>query len=69
LPFGVEWFRLERAIVRDHEIDIDWDQRSGLSIRVDGQPAGHAPVGRSLSMEIPDDWDRPRATLRRALLG
>lgn len=52
LPAGLEWFRLERAIIGDLEFDVEWDQRSGLSVRLDGQPVGHAPVGRSLTIDL-----------------
>ena len=69
LPSGVEWFRLERALVGEHEIDIEWDQRSGLAIRLDGQPAGHAPVGRTLSIDLSWNIDVPRGNSHRATIG
>lgn len=69
LPSGVEWFRLERALVGEHEIDIEWDQRSGLAVRLDGQPAGHAPVGRMLVIDLSWNIDVPRRHGHRAAIG
>lgn len=52
LPTGIEWFKLERVVIGDHELDVEWDQRTGLAVRIDGQPAGHAPIGRALRLHL-----------------
>lgn len=66
LPFDLEWFRLERVFVGDTEFDVHWDNRGGLGVWVDGKPAGHAPVGRSLIFGLQSssrDADRRDATV------
>lgn len=52
LPFGLEWFRLERVTIGEYELDIRWDNRGGLSVWLDGKVVGNAPVGRSLILDI-----------------
>ncbi|MFO0947080.1 MAG: hypothetical protein U1D30_14245 [Planctomycetota bacterium] len=57
LPFSLEWFAVEGAFVGNHEIEVHWDHRVGLTVRVDDKLAGHAPVGQSLSIALPDHWE------------
>jgi hypothetical protein len=54
LPFGLQWFRLDRVAVADHEIAVEWDSRAGLTLTLDDRPAGHAPVGRSIAARLAD---------------
>ena len=56
LPFRLQWFEVGSAMVGDHELDLQWDHRTGLSVRIDDEPAGHAPVGQALSVVFPDHW-------------
>lgn len=57
LPFPLEWFAVEGAFVGNHEIDVHWDHRVGLTLRIDDKTVGHAPVGQSLSISLPDHWE------------
>lgn len=52
LPFGLEWFSVNRIYVGDHEVDVQWDHRGGLTVRIDEQHAGHAAVGHALSVQL-----------------
>lgn len=61
LPFGIRWFRLDRVAVADHEIAVEWDSRTGLSLTLDDRPAGHAPVGRSIAARLADAPSRQAA--------
>lgn len=54
LPYRLEWFALSRAYVGDHEIEVEWDERAGLTLRIDDESAGHAPVGQSLTFHLSD---------------
>ena len=58
LPSSIEWFAVSRIFIGDHEIEVEWDQRAGLSLKVDDEPAGHAPVGKALSVHLPDFWSK-----------
>lgn len=64
LPTRLDWFVLEGVFVGDHEIDVHWDSRSGLSVRMGDGRVEHAPVGHSLSILLPDPWDQPRPVSR-----
>lgn len=54
LPLRLEWFSVSRILIGDHELDVAWDHRTGLSVRIDDEPAGHSPVGKALSILLPD---------------
>ncbi|QDU61384.1 hypothetical protein Pan216_22400 [Planctomycetes bacterium Pan216] len=56
LPFRLQWFSLSRCFVGEHEIDVAWDHRAGLTVHINERPAGHAPVGQALSIKLPDYW-------------
>jgi len=36
LPFGLEWFRMEGALIRGRTVDVIYDKDTGLLVRVDG---------------------------------
>lgn len=61
LPFGLEWFTVDRLYIGDREFRVEWDQKTGLSVRVDEEPAAHAPVGRPLAMHLPEHWPTDEA--------
>lgn len=56
LPFNLEWFSVRNVIIGDHELEVEWDQRTGLTVRMDDEPAGRAGIGRSLSISFPQPW-------------
>lgn len=56
LPFNLEWFTVRNVVIGDHELDIEWDQRTGLTVRVDEEPAGRASIGQSLCIALPEPW-------------
>lgn len=57
LPMSLEWFEVRRLFIGDHELEIDWDHRGGLNVRIDEEPAGHAPIGQALFISLPDHWE------------
>ena len=56
LPLDLEWLSVSRVFVGNHELTIDWDHRVGLTVHVDDELAGHAPVGQALHLTLPDHW-------------
>ena len=56
LPFAIEWFAVDRVIVGEHEIEVEWDHRTGLNVRIDDESAIQAPVGQALSIHFPGHW-------------
>jgi hypothetical protein len=52
LPSKLEWFSVSRVYLADREIEVDWDHRAGLTLRIDETQAGHAPVGQALSVAL-----------------
>jgi hypothetical protein len=59
LPTTLEWFSVDSLFVGNHEIEIDWDHRMGLTLRMDDETVVTAPVGRSLAVHLPDHWPAP----------
>lgn len=56
LPFPIEWFSVRRIFFGERELEVEWDHRTGLTLRIDGELAGHAPVGRSLALSLSEQW-------------
>lgn len=52
LPFGLTHFRLERARVKGHWIDIVWQEGDGLHVWVDGTHAMHRPGLERMELQL-----------------
>jgi hypothetical protein len=56
LPFPIDWFSVSRVSLGERDLEVEWDHRTGLTVRLDGEPAGHAPVGQSLTVNLTEQW-------------
>lgn len=56
LPMQLDWFVVKRCFVGDHELEVQWDHRAGLSVRLDDELIAHAPVGRAVVFPLPSHW-------------